>query len=354
MPFLAKEHHPVPTKDLLSWTFDDLSYDWDEPIYIDALDPKNAISARLAHKTIRQLVAGFRALGLKQGDCVNIHSFNSIWYPIEFLGVAAAGGVFAGTNPAYTPHELAHALRTARVKFVLCAPDLLGPLEKAAAEVGLPRERIVVFNPHGEKAPQGYLQWSDLLKHGEQDWVRFDDLETTKASTAALLFSSGTTGLPKAAMVSHYNLIAQHTLVYEAPPRPWRAVRLIALPMFHAATAPVAHTSPLRAGEKAYVIPRFDPEKWFWAIEKYGVTDVATVPPIAIMAINSPLREKYSLKSARIAQAGAAPLDKHAQNRFQALLGGSPMTQVWGMTETSCICTRFRYENRETNWYGPR
>lgn len=112
--------------------------------------------------------------------------------------------------------------------------------------------------------------------------------------------------------------------------------------MFHAATAPVSHTSPLRAGEKAYVHTRFDPEKWFWAIEKYGVTDIATVPPIAIMAINSPLREKYSLKSARIAQAGAAPLDKHAQARFQALLGGSPMGQVWGMTETSCICTRLR------------
>jgi len=342
MPFLAKEHHPVPTKDILSWTFDNLAYDWDEPIYIDALEPNNAISARLAHKTIRQLVSGLRALGLKQGDCVNIHSFNSVWYPIEFLGVVAAGGVFAGTNPAYTPHELAHALRTAKVKLVLVAPDLLPPMLKAADEVGLPKDKVVIFNPHGEKAPEGYLQWSDLLEHGEQDWVRFDDLETTKVSTAALLFSSGTTGLPKAAMISHYNLVAQHTLLYEAPLRPWRAIRLFALPMFHAATAPVSHTTPLRAGEKGYVLPRFDPEKWFQSIEKYGVTDIATVPPIAIMAINSSLNKEYSLKSARIAQAGAAPLDKHAQARFQALLGGSPMTQVWGMTETSCVCTRLR------------
>ena len=50
---------------------------------------------------------------------------------------------------------------------------------------------------------------------------------------------------------------------------------------FHAAAAPVAHTTPLRSGEKCYVMPRFDLEKWFWAHEKYGVTDVAMVPPVS-------------------------------------------------------------------------
>jgi 4-coumarate--CoA ligase len=88
MPFLAKEHHPIPTKDLLSWTFDDLSYDWDDPIYIDALNPSHNVTARKAKTVIRQLVAGFRAMGLQPGDCVNIHSFNDIWYPI-FVRIVA-------------------------------------------------------------------------------------------------------------------------------------------------------------------------------------------------------------------------------------------------------------------------
>jgi 4-coumarate--CoA ligase len=148
----------------------------------------------------------------------------------------AAGGVYAGTNPAYTSHELAHALKTSKAKFVLSAPELIGPVLKAVESVAadgglLERDGVVVFNPHGEPGIEGHLQWGDLLVHGERDWVRFDDLETARGTTAALLFSSGTTGLPKAAMLSHYNFVAQHTLVYEAPRRPYEAVRLIALPM---------------------------------------------------------------------------------------------------------------------------
>ncbi|KAK6384286.1 hypothetical protein LTR65_009660 [Meristemomyces frigidus] len=355
MPFLAEQHYPIPTKDILSWTFDDYKHDWDEPIYIDALKPSNAFSARQAQTVVRQLVAGFRAVGLKKGDCVCIHSFNDVCYPLFFLGVIAAGGVFAGTNPAYTSYELAHALKTAKVKFVLTAPALLEPVLKAAKDVEwLGKDKVLIFNPNGELAPAGYIQWKDLLQHGEQDWLRFDDLRTAKHTEAARFFSSGTTGLAKAASLSHYNLVAQHTLVFESNPYPWRASRLNALPMFHAATAPSAHCTPLRSGERAYVMPRFEPEKWFWAMDHYQITDVTLVPPVVVMAINSPLNKKYSLKHVRLARVGAAPLDKGPQARMKALLSEqTPLTQAWGMTETSCVATMFGWqEHDETGGVG--
>ena len=290
---------------------------------------------------IRKLVAGFRSMGLQTGDCVCMNSFNDIYYPILFLGVVAAGGIVTGVNPAYTPYELAHTLKIAKVKYILTQPDLIDGVLKAAEENGLPKERILIFNPNDEAAPPGFRQWNDLLQHGEQGWTSFDDYKTSWATSAARLFSSGTTGLPKATDLSHYNLIAQHTLVYEDNPRPWRIVRLFSLPMFHAATAPVAFTSCLRAGNKAYVTPRFDPETWFWAHEEYGITDLGVVPPMVVMAINHPLNKKYSLKSVKIASTGAAPLDRLPQARMQALIGEDvPFTQVWGMTETSCIATR--------------
>lgn len=89
------------------------------------------------------------------------------------------------------------------------------PILEAAAECGIKQERILIFDVLGQRLPAAYRSWKSLLNHGEEDWVRFNDLERCRTTTAARLFSSGTTGLPKAAIISHYNLIAQHTLVHE-------------------------------------------------------------------------------------------------------------------------------------------
>lgn len=349
MPLLAKEHLPIPNTDLLSWSFDNIQHDEDQPIYIDAINPQNSISTRQARSLVRKLIAGLRKIGMKRGDCACINSFNDIHYPLVFLSLVGAGGVFSGVNPGYTPHELSHTLKIAKVKFVFVLPSLLDQTLKATDQVGIPRERVIIFNPNGDEAPKGFLQWKDLLAHGEEDWIRFDDLETAKFTPAARLFSSGTTGLPKAADLSHRNLVAQHTLVFEANPRPWERRMLLALPMFHAATAPSAFCSFIRAGARAYVLPRFEPERWFWAHEEYQITDLLVVPPIAILAINSPLNKKYSLRSVKVATCGAAPLDKAPQARLQKLIGETvPFTQVWGMTETSCIATRFPWPEKDT------
>jgi acyl-coenzyme A synthetase/AMP-(fatty) acid ligase len=92
----------------------------------------------------------------------------------------------------------------------------------AAKECGIPDSKIWIFDVLGQQIPTGFKSWKELLTHGEKDWVRFDDEKTCKETTAARLFSSGTTGLPKAAVISHHNLISQHTLVHEYKQKPWR------------------------------------------------------------------------------------------------------------------------------------
>ena len=122
---------------------------------------------------------------------------------------------------------------------------------------------------------------------------------------------------------------------------------LFAMPMFHAALAPRAHTSTFKNPWLTYIMRRFDLEAFLASIEKYGITDLTVVPPMAIGIIMSPLNKKYSLKSIRAAVAGAAPLPKEAQARLQSLLGSAPMTQVWGMTETSCVATKFHWPQED-------
>lgn len=143
-----------------------------------------------------------------------------------FLGILAAGGIFTGTNPAYTKNELAHHFATAQVKFVITEPEFLSNVLGASERPGVNVSRLWIFNPQDESIPNGFSSWESLLDHGQRGWASFDNERKSKSTTAALLFSSGTTGLPKAAVLSHYNLIAQHTLVTEAHIVPYQVCSL--------------------------------------------------------------------------------------------------------------------------------
>lgn len=81
MPFLSNERPPIPTKDILSWYFDDPQLDQDKPIYIDSANLSRSYSHRQAKTAIRKIAAGLRAYGLKKDDCVCIHSFNDVRRP---------------------------------------------------------------------------------------------------------------------------------------------------------------------------------------------------------------------------------------------------------------------------------
>ncbi|KAJ5989741.1 hypothetical protein N7522_009948 [Penicillium canescens] len=355
MIFEPAERTLLPTEDLLSYIFDQPPYDQDQPIYIDVHDPSRSISCNQARKLVRQLIAGLRASGLQPGNCVLIHSFNDIHYSILVLAIIGAGGIFTGSNPSYTPHELVHHIKASQSKILISEPEILDSLLSAAKQTDIPGENVWVFDNRGQSIPHGMRSWKRLLEVGDEDWVRFNTLKTSQETTAARLFSSGTTGLPKAVTITHHNLIAQHELVLGANPRPYAISRIIAVPVFHASAAPVAHISTLKAGSVAYMMRRFELEKYLNTVEKYNVTDLAMVPPIVIAILMSPLsQQRPFLKKVRLAACGAAPLDKGIQARFRSLMGdGSPFTQVWGMTETSCVATMFPYpEHDDTGSVG--
>ncbi|KAK5280818.1 hypothetical protein LTR20_002260 [Exophiala xenobiotica] len=349
MVFFAAAPAPeLPTKDILSWIFDAPDYDVNKPILLDASRPERSISHLQARTAIRRLIAGLRNMGVRQGDCVIVHSFNDIYYPLLFLAIIGSGAIFAGTNPGYTPLELQHHVKITQAKFLISEPELLAPLLQAARETGIPKSHIRIFNtqPSQTGCPDDIASWTEMMQYGEQDWVRFDDLDTCTNATAARLTSSGTTGLPKATVTTHRNLIAQHELVYgiASPKRPYEIVHLFAAPMFHAAVGPRVHTSSLKNGETSYIMRRFELESFLANIEQFKVTELYMVSAMAVAICMSPLIEKYSLLSVRQALAGAAPLSKETQAGIRKYMRrDAPFTQVMGMTESTCILTWFDY-----------
>lgn len=130
--------------------------------------------------------------------------------------------MFTGSNPSYTPNELAHHIKASESKFAFVEPEILKNLAAAAKQAKLPAQNVWIFDNLGQTIPPGEKSWKKLLEHGEEDWVRFNDYKTAEDTTAARLFSSGTTGLPKAVKITHLNLIAQHELATEGGDRPYQ------------------------------------------------------------------------------------------------------------------------------------
>jgi long-subunit acyl-CoA synthetase (AMP-forming) len=126
--------------------------------------------------------------------------FHQIHYTSLYLGIIGSGGCFTGGNPGYTAHELAYHLRITEAKFILTSLKTLNIATTAAKECGIPQSKIFVLGFHGEPVPEGHQSWTKLLLCGEKDWVQVEDPDNTPA---AFVSTSGTSGLPKAAIISH-------------------------------------------------------------------------------------------------------------------------------------------------------
>lgn len=211
-------------------------------IFVDAQDPSSFISRRAAKVTVKKLIAGLLAAGVQPGDSICVHAINNVrtptllscientcihahqvYYTLVYLAIIGAQGCFVGSNPAYTSYEIKHLLRTSGTQFVICSPELFKNLLPAAHECGVVEEKIYVFNVNGgAPSPEGFKTWWSLQEHGETDWNSFDDEIESKSTMAALMTTSGTTGLPKAAALSHYSLVAQNIMCYDSKEKPYK------------------------------------------------------------------------------------------------------------------------------------
>ncbi|KAK5449793.1 hypothetical protein LTS15_008365 [Exophiala xenobiotica] len=215
MVFDQQPNALISTQDVASFVLDDPKHDVDKKIYIDAVNQSRWYSTRTARTAVRRLVKGFQARGLKQGDCVLVNSMADIDYSILFLAVIAAGGIICGSNPYYSETESTHQLKRVRPKFIFTEPEFLGKVQACATKCEIDHRNIFIFDHGDSTIPEGFRSWKQLLEHGESDWVRFTGENTSQHTVAAHVMSSGTTGLPKAVVLSHRNIVAAITLAYD-------------------------------------------------------------------------------------------------------------------------------------------
>lgn len=126
-------------------------------VLIDPENPSKYYSHVTAKDLVQRLISGLHNAGLQRGDTVCIHSFNSIAYPLVVLAIIGAGGISVGTNPSYTKHELAHAVKLAKIKFVLAEPEILANVQTALQEndVDIGSRLYILDTQAGQSVPAG-------------------------------------------------------------------------------------------------------------------------------------------------------------------------------------------------------
>ncbi|TVY57943.1 Acyl-CoA ligase azaF, partial [Lachnellula suecica] len=331
------------TMDIVSWTFEKLDPSREEPAYIDANDPTRYLTANTVRKLVRQLVAGFTDRGLQKRDCVCVVSFNDIYYTALYLGIIGAGGCFTGANPGYTVNELSHHLTITGSKYLLVEAGVLETATTAAKKCSIPLSNVFVLNYRGEAVPDGNQSWMKLLNKGEKDWVRVKDPATTPA---AYFGTSGTTGLPKAAVITHAYLTSQGAIQEEiAAGTQGLDPYIISTPAFHAFTTPVQHVLPLRFKSKpAYILPRFHEETFMKTIQEHAIRTVVAVPPMLLAMSKHPASTFVSVRDIYVG--GSSLPSGVVEEMYEKLRPEARVRQVFGMTEVG-RATTWRKEGRD-------
>ena len=168
-------------------------------------------------------LANFERLADNVGLLRTILTLIEYWqilYTMLLLGIVGAGGRFTGSNPAYMSSELLHHLRITKTRYLITDPELLS---RVALTSDLPALNVFVLDISTQEIHAGQRSWNELLQHGEADWVKFKDADEAKETTAVLLSTSGTSGHPKAAMISHYNCIMQNIMLDDTKRKPYNA-----------------------------------------------------------------------------------------------------------------------------------
>ncbi|KIW09674.1 hypothetical protein PV08_12061 [Exophiala spinifera] len=334
----------IPSTDVLTFAFDRPGlFENDQQVFVDAKDPSKRISWYQAYYIIRRLVKGFKEHGLQEQDVVCCHMYNNIWYPLIWLGIIGAGGCVLGTNPGYTPSELSHIFKLTNPKFVVTQVQCSDLVLEVSSHGSLAADHIFLIDLESERDPKGCRSWEDLLRCGEDDWERPEP-----SQIAAYAMTSGTTGLPKAAMLSHRSIVSQTaTLENEFRAKTYVPRQLIFLPIFHAFAMPLAMLLPLRLGIPTYFLPRFDLADFTRAVGRFTITDMAIVPSIASSVASIPLSERYLLLSLRHLISAAAPMSAAVQNHlYNVLSPNAVISQCWGSTETGWI-TLFSWREKD-------
>lgn len=304
---------------------------------------------------VEAFAAGFLALGLEPGDRVGVWAPNRVEWVLTQFATAKAGLIQVNINPAYRTHELEYALNKVSCKALVLAdrfkssdyeamvlelaPELAtSPHGKLSSE-RLPYLRAVITM--GEEAPAGFFQFADIVELAEEeDFERLYEIERSlkPEDPINIQFTSGTTGAPKGATLSHFNILNNAHFVGKALGLTSDDRMCVPVPLYHCFGMVMSVLACVEVGATlVFPAEAFEPAGVLAAVKEERCTALQGVPTMFIAELNLPDFSRYDLSSLRTGTMAGSPCPVEVMKRVIGDMHMTECTIAYGMTETSPV-----------------
>lgn len=306
------------------------------------LYPKD-IKFQYFQEEVDKFATVLKNLSVKKGDRVALYGPNSIQWEISFFGLEKAGAILVPMNPQFKETEVEYELNDSGAETIIVSqPEY--PYVAAVKDKTKLKNIIVIESEEKAKIPNNTMGWSDVMADTKPDPPEYNF--NVKDDLAALVYTSGTTGLPKGTMLTHYNIVSNIVQVSQTFELSEVDIAIIVLPLYHIYGLNVGMNQAILLGAAQVVTPRFRVKEFCELIEKYRVTYSLCVPPIfldVVRHLENPNNKGYNWENLKIFNNGAAPIPMELLERFDKLAKEKcnakevTVQHGWGLTEASPV-----------------
>lgn len=319
---------------------------------------------RQFHKEVELAARGFLRLGIRKGDRVGIWATNCAEWVVTQFATAKIGAILVSINPANRTFELEYALRQSECQSLLLirgfrdcdyaatvsslCPELVGSRPGALRSEKLPHLKNLIFLG-AETTPAGMFHWQDLLAMGRE--LSAEELRKREAALEAddainIQYTSGTTGMPKGATLSHHNIVNNARLIAASMKFTPRDRMCIPVPFYHCFGMVLSNMACVISGA-TMVIPAayFDPLETLRAAAEEKCTALQGVPTMFIEELGHPEFSRFDLHHLRTGIMAGSPCPIEVMKRVVHLMHCSEMTIAYGLTEASPVITQTKTDD---------
>lgn len=281
------------------------------------------------------LAGTFLRWGIKKGDRISFFMPNGWEYFVGFYASLKVGGIVSPMNPTYREREVKHQVNDAESRILLVQHNLLPTVEGILQD--LPSIEKIIITRGAQKEGARFYALTKLLEQSSGLPSFSSPGINPKEDLAALPYSSGTAGLNKGVMITHFNIVANVLQSMHSAEAREDDVFLSFLPFNHIYGLTYFLCGAIYLGAMQVVMARFDAEECLRFIERYRVTMIFSVQPALLALLNLANAEKYNVSSLRFIWAGAAPLAPPIAQAVRQKFG-VPVARHYGLSEASPTC----------------